>query len=35
MIRSLGFDYVHEVSFGVDLIAAAYARLFSKAEGNI
>jgi len=34
MIRSLGFDYVHEVSFGVDLIAAAYARLFSKAEGK-
>jgi iron only hydrogenase large subunit-like protein len=34
MIRSLGFDYVHEVSFGVDLVAAAYARLFSKAEGK-
>ncbi|HPT20872.1 MAG TPA: [Fe-Fe] hydrogenase large subunit C-terminal domain-containing protein [Bacteroidales bacterium] len=34
MIRSLGFDYVHEVSFGVDLIAAAYAKLFSKAEGK-
>jgi iron only hydrogenase large subunit-like protein len=34
MIRSLGFDYVHEVSFGVDLIAAEYARLFSKAEGK-
>jgi len=33
MIRSLGFDYVHEVSFGVDLIAAKYADLFSKAEG--
>lgn len=34
MIRSLGFDYVHEISFGVDLIAAAYAKLFSKAEGK-
>ncbi len=34
MIRSLGFDYVHENSFGVDLIAAAYAKLFSKAEGK-
>ncbi len=34
MIRALGFDYVHEVSFGVDLIAAAYARLFRKAEGK-
>ncbi len=34
MVRALGFDYVHEVSFGVDLIAAAYARLFSKAEGK-
>ena len=34
MIRSLGFDYVHEVSFGVDLIAAAYAKLISKAEGK-
>src|SRR5664280_616683 len=34
MIRSLGFDYVHEDSFGVDLIAAAYAKLFLKAEGK-
>ncbi len=34
MIRKLGFDYVHEVSFGVDLIAAQYATLFSKAEGK-
>ncbi len=34
MVRSLGFDYVHEVSFGVDLIAASYARLFTKAEGK-
>ncbi len=34
MIRLLGFDYVHEVSFGVDLIAAEYANLFTKAEGK-
>ena len=34
MIRSLGFDYVHEDSFGVDLIAEAYAKLFAKAEGK-
>ena len=34
MIRALGFDYVHEVSFGVDLIAALYAKLFKKAEGK-
>jgi len=34
MIRQLGFDYVHENSFGVDLIAAAYADLFSKAQGK-
>ena len=34
MIRALGFDYVHEDSFGVDLIATAYANLFSKAEGK-
>jgi iron only hydrogenase large subunit-like protein len=34
MIRSLGFDYVHEVSFGVDLIASRYAELFSTAEGK-
>jgi iron only hydrogenase large subunit-like protein len=34
MIRKLGFDYVHEDSFGVDLIAAAYAKLFNKSEGK-
>lgn len=34
MVRLLGFDYVHEVSFGVDLIAASYAKLFSKSEGK-
>lgn len=34
MVRKLGFDYVHEMSFGVDLIAASYARLFSRSEGK-
>jgi len=34
MIRLLGVDYVHENSFGVDLIAASYARLFKKAQGK-
>jgi iron only hydrogenase large subunit-like protein len=34
MIRQLGFTYVNEVSFGVDLIAAKYADLFSKSEGK-
>ncbi len=34
MIRQLGFDYVHENSFGVDLVAARYADLFSQAQGK-
>ena len=34
MLRLLGFDYVHENSFGVDLIAAEYAELFHKSEGK-
>ena len=34
MIRILGFDYVHENSFGVDLIAREYASLFEKAQGK-
>jgi iron only hydrogenase large subunit-like protein len=34
MLRALGFDYVHENSFGVDLIASEYANLFTKAEGK-
>jgi iron only hydrogenase large subunit-like protein len=34
MIRRLGFGYVHEVSFGVDLVAASYAKLFSRSEGK-
>jgi iron only hydrogenase large subunit-like protein len=34
MIRSLGFSYVHENSFGVDLIAKEYANLFEQAQGK-
>jgi iron only hydrogenase large subunit-like protein len=34
MIRSLGFSHVCEVSFGVDLIAKEYSRLFSDFKGK-
>lgn len=34
MIRSLGFSRVCEVSFGVDLIAKEYSRLFSDFKGK-
>lgn len=34
MIRRLGFAYVHEVSFGVDLVAQKYADLFSNSRGK-
>jgi iron only hydrogenase large subunit-like protein len=34
MIRKLGFDYVHEVSFGVDLVAHTYKKLFDEARGQ-
>jgi ferredoxin len=34
MIRALGFDFVHDNSFGVDLIAHAYASFFEHAEGK-
>ena len=34
MIRSLGFTYVHEVSFGVDLVAYAYRQLFEESSGK-
>jgi two-component system NtrC family sensor kinase len=30
MIRALGFDSVHEVALGADLVAAAYARLLEE-----
>ncbi|MDT8400340.1 MAG: [Fe-Fe] hydrogenase large subunit C-terminal domain-containing protein [Bacteroidales bacterium] len=34
MVRQLGFDHVHEVSFGVDIIAALYRDLFESARGK-
>jgi Na+-translocating ferredoxin:NAD+ oxidoreductase RNF subunit RnfB len=34
MIRRLGFTYVHEVSFGVDLVAQKYADLFENNRGK-
>jgi len=34
MVRTLGFDYVHEVAFGVDLVARAYKELFRKSKGK-
>lgn len=34
MLRLLGFDHVHENSFGVDLIATEYAKMFRKSEGK-
>ncbi len=34
MLRELGFDYVHEVAFGVDLVARAYHELFEKSKGK-
>lgn len=34
MIRELGFDYVNEVSFGVDLVAKKYRELFTNFLGR-
>lgn len=34
MIKSLGFDYVCEVTFGVDLIAQEYKKLFDDFRGK-
>jgi len=34
MLRTLGFDHVHEVAFGVDLVARAYKDLFKKSKGK-
>jgi Na+-translocating ferredoxin:NAD+ oxidoreductase RNF subunit RnfB len=34
MLRTLGFHYVHEVAFGVDLVARAYAKLFKESKGK-
>lgn len=34
MIRTLGFDYVNEVSFGADLVAKEYHKLFTNFKGK-
>ena len=34
MIRMLGFKWVHEVSFGVDLVAYAYKKLTGESRGK-
>jgi Na+-translocating ferredoxin:NAD+ oxidoreductase RNF subunit RnfB len=34
MLRALGFDRVHEVAFGVDLVARAYRELFRVSKGK-
>jgi iron only hydrogenase large subunit-like protein len=34
MIRSLGFNFVHEVSFGVDLVASKYKDYIQKSKGK-
>jgi len=34
MIKTLGFDYVNEVSFGVDLVAFRYLELFTNFKGK-
>ncbi len=34
MVRALGFNYVSEVSFGADLIAAKYRELLAKTPGG-
>jgi len=34
MIRRLGFEFVNEVSFGVDLVAREYRRLFEDFQGK-
>lgn len=34
MLRTLGFSRIHEVSFGVDLVARAYRELFKASKGK-
>ncbi|MCT4639678.1 MAG: 4Fe-4S binding protein [Bacteroidales bacterium] len=34
MIKSLGFEYVNEVSFGADIVAAKYKDLFENSKGK-
>jgi signal transduction histidine kinase/Fe-S-cluster-containing hydrogenase component 2 len=34
LLRALGFEYVHEVAFGADLVAAQYAELLAGDDGK-
>ena len=34
MIKALGFNYVNDMSFGVDLIAREYAQIFNEFKGK-
>lgn len=34
MIKAMGFDYVNEISFGVDLVAFQYEKLFKNFNGK-
>jgi iron only hydrogenase large subunit-like protein len=34
MIKAIGFDYVNEISFGVDLVAFQYEKLFKNFNGK-
>ena len=34
MLRTLGFHFIHEVAFGVDLVARDYGKLFKKSKGK-
>ena len=34
MLRTLGFHFIHEVAFGVDLVAREYGKLFKKSKGK-
>lgn len=34
MLRTLGFRHIHEVAFGVDLVALAYSELFKMSRGK-
>ncbi len=34
ILKSLGFDYVHEVAFGADLVSREYRRLLERSSGS-
>jgi len=34
MLRKLGFSFIHEVAFGVELVAGAYSELIKKSKGK-